>query len=569
MDSGEVANNFAGGSKHREDSPDETMSPELAVECEKLLGMIHTPDRRGFRGAYNDRDRRGGVTRRQKIAQISSDRRTCRHLLWRSYRRLQLVIMGGDFLTLLMTFFMSSTAMSLLADSTWQAGSYMASASAQFVPVVMLFLAVNWLRGNYSKKVSLSDMLRELLFLLFIAAGTQSILAGLFGTRGILLGLLLTWCLALAFIPVSRLIIARIRLHFGLWARPTVIIGSGENARRAANALMSNWLLGFNILAFISCGPKVPQPSSNITNIEQTKSVSSREVLGHSIPVLHIDKLNRETFEKMGNPHIVVAIDSLEFWGIVRLLYETNVPYSNLTIVPPMSGIPTIGLGMAHVFRHDVLILTVQNNLVRFIPQVLKRGFDIIASSILLLLCLPVLMLPAAGLIGIRGGNVVFGHERIGQYGKTFKCLKFRSMVNNSAEVLEKLLDNDPAARAEWNKNFKLRKDPRITWFGQIIRKSSIDELPQLFNVLKGDMSLVGPRPIIAEELERYKDQQDLYNMVRPGITGLWQISGRNDVSYEERLELDSWYSRNWSLWYDIVILCKTLGVVIKRTGSY
>ena len=227
-----------------------------------------------------------------------------------------------------------------------------------------------------------------------------------------------------------------------------------------------------------------------------------------------------------------------------------------------------IGLGVSHVFRHDVLMLTVQNNLSNFIPRLTKRAFDLLAAPLILLALSP-LMLTVALLVRATGKNVFYGHQRIGLNGKTFPCYKFRSMVNNSKEVLEDLLNNNPEARAEWERDFKLKKDPRITWIGAIIRKTSIDELPQLWNVIRGDMSLVGPRPVVADELERYEDKQNLYHMVRPGITGLWQISGRNDVTYEERVSLDSWYSRNWSLWYDLVILSKTAEVVLKRSGAY
>ncbi|EUM45236.1 undecaprenyl-phosphate galactose phosphotransferase [Enterobacter sp. MGH 37] len=139
----------------------------------------------------------------------------------------------------------------------------------------------------------------------------------------------------------------------------------------------------------------------------------------------------------------------------------------------------------------------------------------------------------------------------------------------NSKEILARLLENDPEARAEWEKDFKLKNDPRITPIGHFIRKTSLDELPQLFNVLKGEMSLVGPRPVIHEELVRYADDVDYYLMVKPGMTGLWQVSGRNDVDYTTRVYFDSWYVKNWSLWNDIVILFKTVSVVLFRKGAY
>ena len=155
-----------------------------------------------------------------------------------------------------------------------------------------------------------------------------------------------------------------------------------------------------------------------------------------------------------------------------------------------------------------------------------------------------------------------FAHTRVGRHGRLFRCFKFRTMVPNAAEVLAELLARDPAARAEWARDRKLRNDPRITPIGRLLRKTSLDELPQLFNVLRGEMSLVGPRPVMPDELERYGEAQDRLSQVRPGLTGLWQISGRNDVDYERRVHLDAWYVRNWTFWYDILILFRTLLVV-------
>ena len=146
-------------------------------------------------------------------------------------------------------------------------------------------------------------------------------------------------------------------------------------------------------------------------------------------------------------------------------------------------------------------------------------------------------------------------------------CIRDRCI--DAKEKLEKLLDTDPEVRAEWEKDFKLKNDPRITKSGAFLRKTSLDELPQIFNVLKGEMSLVGPRPIIKAEMERYGEYINDYLMVKPGITGMWQVSGRNDIDYTERVLLDSWYVRNWSIWIDLVMLFKTIAVVLFRKGAY
>jgi lipopolysaccharide/colanic/teichoic acid biosynthesis glycosyltransferase len=167
------------------------------------------------------------------------------------------------------------------------------------------------------------------------------------------------------------------------------------------------------------------------------------------------------------------------------------------------------------------------------------------------------------------GGPILFGHTRLGYGGRSFKCLKFRSMVVDAEERLQRLLEHDPIARKEWAADQKLRVDPRITPFGVLLRKSSIDELPQLLNVLRGDMSIVGPRPIVQAEISRYGRFYRHYCAVRPGITGLWQVSGRNDVTYRQRVALDSLYARRRSLGLNVWILFKTVPAVLLRKGSY
>ena len=201
--------------------------------------------------------------------------------------------------------------------------------------------------------------------------------------------------------------------------------------------------------------------------------------------------------------------------------------------------------------------------------RVLTRGLDILVSLGLLVFLAP-LMLLVVGLIFLANpGPALFGHTRIGRGGKSFKCLKFRSMVTDAEKRLADLLARDPKARAEWEADHKLRRDPRITAIGGFLRNSSLDELPQLVNVFKGEMSLVGPRPIVQDEAARYGRYFDVYCRVRPGITGLWQISGRNDVSYRRRVALDVAYVRSQSFRLNLKILMMTGPSVLLQRGSY
>jgi len=192
-----------------------------------------------------------------------------------------------------------------------------------------------------------------------------------------------------------------------------------------------------------------------------------------------------------------------------------------------------------------------------------KRAFDVIGASAIILLAFPLIALAfvAASLQG--AGGVFFGHRRIAFRGASFRCLKFRTMAPDAEARLNRYLTENPEAAEEWMRDQKLRKDPRITTVGAILRKTSLDELPQLINVLRGEMSLVGPRPVTEEELYRYGDRRAAYLSARPGLTGLWQVSGRNSTTYERRTELDAEYVANWSLQRDVVIILKTIPAML------
>ncbi len=360
---------------------------------------------------------------------------------------------------------------------------------------------------------------------------------------------ILTWILALTLIPVARAISKHVLNHFGMWKKQTIIIGSGHNAQEAWQALQSEEVMGFDVIAFFDVDGSSPQAS--ITNI----------------PVLH----NEAELWQLTNSEtqFIVAVESEQSQH--RDLWLKKLAMHNcrsVSVIPTLRGVPLYGTDMAYIFSHEVMILRVNNNLAKRTSRCLKRAFDIVGALGIIIALSPALLV-LGFLVGRDGGPPIYGHERVGMNGRKFKCLKFRSMVINSKEVLEEVLRTDPVARAEWDKDFKLKNDPRITKVGHFIRKTSLDELPQLWNVVRGDMSLVGPRPVIEDELCRYAGDVDYYLMAKPGMTGLWQVSGRNDVDYETRVYFDSWYVKNWSLWNDIAILFKTVGVVLKRDGAY
>jgi exopolysaccharide production protein ExoY len=199
----------------------------------------------------------------------------------------------------------------------------------------------------------------------------------------------------------------------------------------------------------------------------------------------------------------------------------------------------------------------------------LKRTIDLAAAALLIVVMSPLFLFTALAIRLTTPGPVLFGHERIGLGGRSFRCWKFRTMESDADARLREHLATCPTARAEWATHRKLRNDPRVTPLGQVLREYSVDELPQLLNVIRGDMSLVGPRPVVAEELAGYGAEAKHYCAARPGITGLWQVSGRSDTEFTRRIELDAQYVRTWSLWTDLAILARTVPAVLGARGSY
>ncbi|MEM1159490.1 MAG: sugar transferase [Pseudomonadota bacterium] len=258
---------------------------------------------------------------------------------------------------------------------------------------------------------------------------------------------------------------------------------------------------------------------------------------------------------------------------VIGLLQEIGRTQS---IVLPFTGLARNGVSLQKVVGADMVMAEIHPKAPSALQYVLKRSFDLISGLLVLAAVSPVLLIISTLLALTERGPVFFRQLRVGKNGKDFWCYKFRSMRTDAQERLEELLINDPAARAEWAATQKLQNDPRITKLGHFLRRTSLDELPQIFNVLTGEMSLVGPRPIISPTIDGYPGDMAYFHSpefryyVRctPGITGLWQVSGRSDTRHEERVRLDRWYARNWSVWLDLMILFKTVRVVLFGKGS-
>ena len=271
--------------------------------------------------------------------------------------------------------------------------------------------------------------------------------------------------------------------------------------------------------------------------------------------------------QERGLRHAIVAMPGASADLLRRLESANREVYPHLLVVPKICGFVAAGVNGRDL--GGVLGLQVRRNLLLKTPRAIKRSTDLLLSLVLAVPMGALVLVLALAIKLDSPGPVFFGHARIGRGGRTFKAWKFRSMVSNSKEVLERLLAESPEARAEWAADHKLRNDPRVTRVGKFLRLTSLDELPQAWNVIWGEMSFIGPRPIVADEIAKYGEVIEMYHQVRPGISGLWQVSGRNDTTYEERVGFDDYYVRNWSVWLDLHILIRTVKVVLFGKGAY
>lgn len=369
-----------------------------------------------------------------------------------------------------------------------------------------------------------------------------------------------TWALVFALVLFGRLVVRHLAKSRDIWDIPAVIIGDIETVTDTLFAFANDNYTGYKVHTVFLRDRKagnfdlsnVPSMYGNLRVIRNSHHYTS-----------YIEK-NLDHF-------FVIALETFrgeERDTLINTLNRLNALYA---IVPPISRMSLYEMEPRYFFGHDVMLLHSKQTIRAPLGRFLKRAMDIAVSGSALLALSPILlgtilMLKVEG----QGGSTFYGGYRIGQRGQRFRCWKFRSMEPNSDHLLEKLIAEDSSVREEWEKYRKLKNDPRVTTrTARLIRKTSIDELPQLWNVLVGDMSLVGPRPILENEVPYFGESLNEYLQVRPGITGLWQVSGRNETSFERRVYWDSWYVRNWSIWGDIVIMLKTLNVVITGHGAY
>ncbi len=359
----------------------------------------------------------------------------------------------------------------------------------------------------------------------------------------------LTGFLAFFVIIFFRYIIKNFLCKFDIFKIPILIIGGGKTAEILVDGIKDNYGEMYKIIGILE-------------DNEQSKKLKPYPVLGGFQDAERIIK-------EKNVRNVVIAAPGLEQSKIISLVNRVQPLVHNLSIVPNLIAIPMSGIEAERFFNEKIMLLRLKNNLANPLNRLAKYSFDFFCTLLGTIIISPLLLVIAAAIYLDSPGKVIFKHTRIGKNGKAFGCYKFRTMCMDADKKLAELLATSPAAKEEWERDFKLKDDPRVTKIGKFLRKTSLDELPQIFNVLKGEMSLVGPRPIVQAELEKYGEYLDDYLMVRPGITGMWQVNGRSDTTYEERVHMDSWYVRNWSIWIDIMLLWRTVKSVIKCEGAY
>lgn len=422
-----------------------------------------------------------------------------------------------------------------------------------YLAPVMMGLATFWYWGHYTRRRTFFDELLEIFKIVLLMAMVDAALLFLTKAQFSRLWFGVSWGTAVVVVPAMRMLLKRWLIRLGWWQLPTVIVGTGELARETYLSLSTQPSLGYQVEALLSL------------HCDREEQV---EFFGETLPVYSLVGDPAAHIINLGRPNIIVALEAEELELMQPLLARLSQDFPNINVAFSFPGMPLYGTEIQHFFSHEVLLFRMRNNLARRGPRTVKRLFDLVVSFLLLILLAP-LFWYLVSRIRRDGGQAFFSHMRVGQGSKRFGCYKFRTMVPNAQQVLQELLERDPEARKEWETDFKLRNDPRVTPIGQFLRRTSLDELPQLWNVIKGEMSLVGPRPIVDAELDYYGEHVSYYLEAKPGMTGLWQISGRNDTGYQRRVYLDAWYVKNWSLWYDVIILFKTVGVVMNRKGAY
>lgn len=422
------------------------------------------------------------------------------------------------------------------------------------MPVLILTpIPIFWLQGLYAPVPSSApDELGRLVRANLLSFAFLAMAAFLlqFGEAYSRLAFAAGFVLSLVLTPLVRTMVRRLFSGSSRWYRPCVIIGDGEVAEGALRTFATERRLGLRAVAVIAGEAGGQGPGG--------------------LPVLARYDQSGDLIRRSGLRYAVVAdpdMDRDEYRTLTESL-EGAAPH--LIVIPSM-----LGMSSLWVMAHDLggmLGLEVRNQLLRPWSALQKRALDVVISLAILIGCSWLYLLLMLAIKLTSRGPIFYCQKRMGRGGRTIRMWKFRSMVLDAEERLQALLDRDPAAREEWSRVAKLKNDPRVTPIGRFMRITSLDEIPQFWNILKGEMSVVGPRPLALPEVKKYASYgvpYHYYSRMMPGLTGMWQVSGRSNTTYEQRVAYDMYYARNWSIWLDLVLVARTVKVVLAREGAY
>lgn len=425
-------------------------------------------------------------------------------------------------------------------------------------PVLLLMFFT--MEGLYTKRVPFweqaGEIVKSLTIVMLLAFGMISFFEIAYGfSRSFLV---LIWLISIVVFPILRYYGKKFLFRLKIWNEPMLIIGVNDNGRLIASDLDKNLFLGYEVAGFLC---------HDTDEVGQKIRVNDKEY-----EVFGFDEDYCQIAKKLDVKVVLIALEGIHPETLARLTADLQQCARRVLIMPSYKGVAMQNTTLLHLFSQQLFLLEVNNNLKKVFNQILNRAFNLSASLMLLPILLPVLAVISIMIRLDSKGPVFFIQSRLGRSDDPFDCYKFRTMYEDPDPLLDEFLKKNPEAAEEYRVYKKLKnfEDPRITKVGRFLRKTSLDELAQILNVLKGEMNLVGPRPYLERERESMGQQNtSIILESNPGITGLWQISGRNDLEFEKRVELDVWYVLNWSIWSDVSILLKTIKVVIKREGAY
>ncbi len=420
--------------------------------------------------------------------------------------------------------------------------------------VPLLFLGFLYARRTYVQNIPFWRIVRRIFWASIYAAVTVVLLLyfAQLGEEVSRLFVGLASFFIVLFLWAGRYVCRKCVYALGLFRVPVLFIGAGRTAERVIRSFQFDAGFDYRLVGFLDDHP-----------------VS--ETLAAKYPILGGFDDAERIIRATGVRDVVITAPGLDPDAQVRLINRIQPLVSRVIVAPNLIGIPMGRLTAVSLVSEKIVLLETHNNLNGRFNRLVKRTFDLVCSVLGLVIILPLLIVLSVMIYIDDPGQVIFINRRVGRNGRIFNCYKFRSMVMKGGdELLARYLAENAEERENWEVYCKLKgNDPRVTKFGRFLRRTSLDELPQILNVIRGEMSLVGPRPILEREVERYGELISDYRLVPPGITGLWQVSGRANTAFEERVQMDSWYIRNWSIWLDFVYLMKTVQVVFKKEGAY